>query len=153
MKIRDIQSRIDSIVPLKLAQSWDNVGLLVGHRHGELFQTVRGPVIVSVEKRHTPAMGMFQTQVACGVGPQMVLEQQCQARGITCGKLLQDAHAAVGRAVIHDNQFDIGIGLIHHAIDGLLNKRGGVVARHDDADAGRDEGFAHGRNSRTGTLR
>jgi dinuclear metal center YbgI/SA1388 family protein len=30
MKVRDILSRIDSIVPLKLAQSWDNVGLLVG---------------------------------------------------------------------------------------------------------------------------
>ncbi len=30
MKVRDILTRIDSIVPLKLAQSWDNVGLLVG---------------------------------------------------------------------------------------------------------------------------
>ncbi|NQT02174.1 MAG: Nif3-like dinuclear metal center hexameric protein [Planctomycetes bacterium] len=30
MKIRDIAERIEKIVPLKLAQDWDNVGLLIG---------------------------------------------------------------------------------------------------------------------------
>jgi dinuclear metal center YbgI/SA1388 family protein len=30
MKIKDIAARIDEIVPLKLAQDWDNVGLLIG---------------------------------------------------------------------------------------------------------------------------
>jgi dinuclear metal center YbgI/SA1388 family protein len=30
MKIKDIASRIDGIIPLKLAQDWDNVGLLIG---------------------------------------------------------------------------------------------------------------------------
>jgi len=31
MKIKDIAARIEGIVPLKLAQDWDNVGLLVGN--------------------------------------------------------------------------------------------------------------------------
>jgi dinuclear metal center YbgI/SA1388 family protein len=30
MKIKDIGKRIDEIIPLKLAQDWDNVGLLIG---------------------------------------------------------------------------------------------------------------------------
>src|SRR4030043_479580 len=30
MKIKDITEKIDKIVPLKLAQDWDNVGLLIG---------------------------------------------------------------------------------------------------------------------------
>ncbi|MBN2592207.1 MAG: Nif3-like dinuclear metal center hexameric protein, partial [Sedimentisphaerales bacterium] len=30
MKIKDIAARIDEIIPLKLAQGWDNVGLLIG---------------------------------------------------------------------------------------------------------------------------
>jgi len=30
MRIKDIAARIDEIVPLKLAQDWDNVGLLIG---------------------------------------------------------------------------------------------------------------------------
>ena len=30
MKIKDIVARIDEIIPLKLAQDWDNVGLLIG---------------------------------------------------------------------------------------------------------------------------
>jgi dinuclear metal center YbgI/SA1388 family protein len=30
MKIKDIAARIDEIIPLKLAQDWDNVGLLLG---------------------------------------------------------------------------------------------------------------------------
>jgi dinuclear metal center YbgI/SA1388 family protein len=30
MKVRDILRQVDAIVPLKLAQSWDNVGLLIG---------------------------------------------------------------------------------------------------------------------------
>ena len=30
MKIREIAERIEEIVPLKLAQDWDNVGLLIG---------------------------------------------------------------------------------------------------------------------------
>jgi dinuclear metal center YbgI/SA1388 family protein len=30
MKIKDITARIDEIIPLKLAQEWDNVGLLIG---------------------------------------------------------------------------------------------------------------------------
>ncbi len=32
MKIKDIAERIEKIVPLKLAQDWDNVGLLIGDR-------------------------------------------------------------------------------------------------------------------------
>ncbi len=31
MKIKDIAEKIEKIVPLKLAQSWDNVGLLIGN--------------------------------------------------------------------------------------------------------------------------
>jgi dinuclear metal center YbgI/SA1388 family protein len=31
MKVRDIAATIENIVPLKLAQSWDNVGLLIGN--------------------------------------------------------------------------------------------------------------------------
>lgn len=30
MKIKDIAARIDELIPLKLAQDWDNVGLLIG---------------------------------------------------------------------------------------------------------------------------
>ena len=30
MKIKEIAERIDKVLPLKLAQSWDNVGLLIG---------------------------------------------------------------------------------------------------------------------------
>jgi dinuclear metal center YbgI/SA1388 family protein len=30
MKIKDIADKIDEIIPLKLAQDWDNVGLLIG---------------------------------------------------------------------------------------------------------------------------
>ena len=30
MKVKDIAEQIEKIAPLKLAQSWDNVGLLVG---------------------------------------------------------------------------------------------------------------------------
>ena len=30
MKIKDIAEQIEKIVPLKLAQGWDNVGLLIG---------------------------------------------------------------------------------------------------------------------------
>jgi putative NIF3 family GTP cyclohydrolase 1 type 2 len=31
MKVKDIADAIDGIVPLKLAQDWDNVGLLIGN--------------------------------------------------------------------------------------------------------------------------
>ncbi|MCK4791089.1 MAG: Nif3-like dinuclear metal center hexameric protein, partial [Desulfobacteraceae bacterium] len=30
MKVKDIAEQIEKIVPLKLAQDWDNVGLLIG---------------------------------------------------------------------------------------------------------------------------
>ena len=30
MKIKEIAAKIDEIIPLKLAQDWDNVGLLIG---------------------------------------------------------------------------------------------------------------------------
>src|SRR4030042_7092815 len=30
MKVKEIAEKIDKIVPLKLAQDWDNVGLLIG---------------------------------------------------------------------------------------------------------------------------
>ena len=30
MKIKEIVGKIDEIIPLKLAQDWDNVGLLIG---------------------------------------------------------------------------------------------------------------------------
>ena len=33
MKIKDIAEKIEKIVPLKLAQDWDNVGLLIGNPH------------------------------------------------------------------------------------------------------------------------
>ncbi|MBA7714021.1 GTP cyclohydrolase 1 type 2 [subsurface metagenome] len=33
MKIKDIAERIEKIVPLELAQDWDNVGLLIGDEH------------------------------------------------------------------------------------------------------------------------
>lgn len=33
MKIKDIAEKIEKIVPLKLAQDWDNVGLLIGDPH------------------------------------------------------------------------------------------------------------------------
>ena len=31
MKIKEIIGKIDEIIPLKLAQDWDNVGLLIGN--------------------------------------------------------------------------------------------------------------------------
>ena len=31
MKVKDIAAQIDKIIPLGLAQSWDNVGLLLGN--------------------------------------------------------------------------------------------------------------------------
>ena len=36
MKIKDIAEKIDQIVPLKLAQEWDNVGLLIGDANREV---------------------------------------------------------------------------------------------------------------------
>ncbi|MHC4265074.1 MAG: Nif3-like dinuclear metal center hexameric protein, partial [Planctomycetota bacterium] len=30
MKVKDIQKKVETIVPLELAQAWDNVGLLIG---------------------------------------------------------------------------------------------------------------------------
>ncbi|MGD8787207.1 MAG: Nif3-like dinuclear metal center hexameric protein, partial [Phycisphaerales bacterium] len=30
MKIKDVAEQVEKIVPLKLAQGWDNVGLLIG---------------------------------------------------------------------------------------------------------------------------
>jgi putative NIF3 family GTP cyclohydrolase 1 type 2 len=30
MKVKDIAAAIEKIVPLKLAQDWDNIGLLIG---------------------------------------------------------------------------------------------------------------------------
>ena len=33
MNVRDVAEQIERIVPLKLAQDWDNVGLLVGDAH------------------------------------------------------------------------------------------------------------------------
>jgi len=36
MKVRDIAATIENIVPLKLAQSWDNIGLLIGNPEREV---------------------------------------------------------------------------------------------------------------------
>jgi len=36
MKIKEIAERIDRIIPLKLAQDWDNVGLLIGEPHKDI---------------------------------------------------------------------------------------------------------------------
>lgn len=44
MKVHDILSKVDSLVPLKLAQSWDNVGLLVG----DADQSVR-TILVTID--------------------------------------------------------------------------------------------------------
>jgi len=36
MKIKEIAKKIDNIIPLKLAQDWDNVGLLIGNPHKDV---------------------------------------------------------------------------------------------------------------------
>jgi len=36
MKIKDIAEKIEEIIPLKLAQDWDNVGLLIGDSHKDV---------------------------------------------------------------------------------------------------------------------
>ncbi|MEJ7514744.1 Nif3-like dinuclear metal center hexameric protein, partial [Staphylococcus lugdunensis] len=36
MKIKELMSIVDNHVPLKTAESWDNVGLLIGNNESEI---------------------------------------------------------------------------------------------------------------------
>ncbi len=58
MKVKDIAKQIEKIVPLKLAQDWDNVGLLVGSRQQNvknilLTIDVTGDVIAEAKRTKT----------------------------------------------------------------------------------------------------
>ncbi len=58
MKIKDIAERIEKIVPLKLAQDWDNVGLLIGDAQKNvknilLTIDVTGDVVAEAKKLKT----------------------------------------------------------------------------------------------------
>jgi len=58
MKIKDIAERIDKIVPLNLAQDWDNVGLLIGDAQKNvknilLTIDVTGDVVAEAQKLKT----------------------------------------------------------------------------------------------------
>ncbi|GAI05015.1 unnamed protein product, partial [marine sediment metagenome] len=58
MKIKDIAERIEKIVPLKLAQDWDNVGLLIGDVQKKvknilLTIDVTGEVVAEAQKLKT----------------------------------------------------------------------------------------------------
>ncbi|MCH7558457.1 MAG: Nif3-like dinuclear metal center hexameric protein [Planctomycetes bacterium] len=58
MKIKDIAERIEKIVPLKLAQDWDNVGLLIGDAQKNVKKIlltidVTGDVVAEAKKLKT----------------------------------------------------------------------------------------------------
>ena len=58
MKVKDIGAVIENIVPLKLAQDWDNVGLLIGEPQKSvknilLTIDVTGDVVTEAKKQKT----------------------------------------------------------------------------------------------------
>jgi dinuclear metal center YbgI/SA1388 family protein len=58
MKIKDIAEKIDELIPLKLAQDWDNVGLLVGDPQKNvknilLAIDITGEVVAEAKKQKT----------------------------------------------------------------------------------------------------
>src|SRR5687767_14438619 len=73
------------------------------------------------------------------------------ARGIRFGVPPCNAVAAVGRAVIHEQQFPVGVGLGEHARDGLLEE--GRFIEEDDNHGDESAGTGHGSILQGGTVR
>ena len=55
--------------------------------------------------------------------------------GVLPAQALQELHGAVGGAVDHHHQLEVGEGLAEHRVHGAAEPVGAIVGRDDDRDA------------------
>ena len=94
---------------------------------------VWGDPVITVQKLEIDALSQIQGMVAGGGDPGVFLVDRSHP-GIPGGKFIADRAGAVGAAVVHQKQLQVGKLLVqdagHTAPDGLFR----IVNRHNDAD-------------------
>jgi dinuclear metal center YbgI/SA1388 family protein len=104
MKIKDIAEKIEKIVPLKLAQDWDNVGLLIGDPQRNvknilLTIDVTGEVLAEAKRLKTDLIISYHPVIWDGIK-----------------KITTDNQSSIVYALI---QTDIAVFSIHTALDAV----------------------------------
>jgi len=118
MKIKDIAAAIEKIVPLKLAQDWDNVGLLIGDTQREaknilLTIDITGDVVTEAKRLKTNLIvsyhpviwdGLKKITAEPAVKPQAKYLAPRSTRGlvyelIRCGIAVFSIHTALDAAI------------------------------------------------------
>ena len=110
----------------------------LGAPNGFLKQLRFGEV-VGVEEREVASARHVQSGVAGGALALVRLMDNAHAP-VECGHAVEQASRAVGGAVVHADELEVGQRLSQHAFHALSDMAGAVVRRHDDGD---DGGVAH----------
>ena len=108
MKIKDIATRIDEIVPLKLAQDWDNVGLLIGDSQKDVKN-----ILLTIDITHNVVAEAKKLKTDLIVSYHPVIWDALK-------KITAEGPTGVVYDLIHS---DIGVFSIHTALDSAV---GGV---------------------------
>ena len=96
-------------------------------------QVLRFPHIVAVEQREALASRVLQPDVSGHGGPTVRAGEALHA-GVAPGSGSHDVEGAVGRAVVDDQQFEVGPRLLKDRFDGLRDVRRRVERGRQDAD-------------------
>ena len=131
---RDIGLGVDGRDADILPAAIGDVGRFGFERIVHQAQRVRLPGVVGVEKGDVVAVGAGERTVARGKRATAVLVDEGDALGVFGSQTLQDFGRAIGRAVVHHDEFHLRVALPEHARDRLAHIGRGVVAGHDDGD-------------------
>ena len=126
-----------------LCAAVDHASGRVGVEDGDLFGGLVGePHVVGVEEADQRAVRRRHAERPRGAhaaAAAVRVPDEPDATGLGAGEALGDLGAAVGRAVVDDNELEVAVGLIEGALDRLREE---ALAVADDRH-GRDERLRH----------
>ena len=111
-----------------------NVGVLSLGYCQQTANVVGVQKVVTVEKGQVFASGYLHSRVASGRYASVCFVNYVDARVLPC-ILVGNCSAAVGRAVVHQNEFPVGIGLAQDALNAVGQVLLHLVAGNDDGDS------------------
>ena len=128
-------SRPSASMPAAVAEHAIDARIVVEHRALQ-GQFIRREQVICIEEIHILARGQCQPRVARGADAPVVLTNHANTR-VAPGGRLRDRTRTIGRAVVHDDHFQIAGGLIQTRTNRTGEPAFGVVAGNDDAESHR----------------